>query len=320
MDYRIDHQKRLKCQKWADRVKRYWPQFLAIFVDLLAIVTLIIFAFQIKNKTTLEQIYFYELSALVVFLLVYVIVQEYRYSRKARYSEAMFGLHSCIHFLRDFHFDLKNIQKDFDCKNALSDVITSLTNSFSIVTGTHCRGCIKMLEIRNKTLDDFQKINNPKERVKYLFVNTYCRDAQTAYTKSDEDSSNIYVHPVIGNTDFLDLYLRTELRCFFLNNLSTLKGYQNSSLQKDDSELPYQSTIVWPIRKLVYEQDCKKHNPYILNREQDIIGYLCIDSSGRNIFRKRYDFEMGAIIADALFTFLKNYHNYLAKLKEEDKI
>ena len=73
--------------------------------------------------------------------------------------------------------------------------------------------------------------------------------------------------------------------------------------------LPYRSTIVWPIRKLVYPQDGEDGNR--LNHEQDIIGYLCVDSARQKVFRNDYDTQLGAIVADSVFIFLKRYHEYL---------
>jgi hypothetical protein len=306
-DYRAHHDDRLK-NDWVNRVKRYWPQIFNLLASFSAIIILIITVFGVEKKTTKELIFIIELSVFSISLFSFVIIQEFRYSRKARYSEAMYSVHSCIHFLRDFHCDFNSICKEIDCKHALSQVITSFANAFSLVTGTHCRACIKTIEIRNKTQEQFQSINDPKERVKYLYVTTFCRDSASALGKSADDE---YTHPINGNTDFLELYLDVNKRMFISNDLNSEKGYQNSSLQAN-KELPYRSTIVWPIRKLVYKQDIEMKKG-IFNQEQDIIGYLCIDSASRNVFLKRYDFEMGAIVADALFIFLKNYHAYLNK-------
>ena len=128
------------------------------------------------------------------------------------------------------------------------------------------------------------------------------------YTLSLHDALPISIN---GNTDFLELYLNFEKRMYFSNNIPHEKGYSNSSFQIN-KKLPYSSTVVWPIRKLVYVQDKKADE--LLNQEQDIIGYLCVDSARRNVFQEGYDFEMGAIIADALFVFLKGYHTYLNKV------
>lgn len=303
-DYRTLHDERLRISDWGRRIVRYWPEVISLIASLITIISLVILVFNYNEKTTLSLIYTIELSSFSLFLIGYVIFQEYRFSRKARYAEATYSIHSCVHFLRDLHFDLESIQKKVDCKRALSRVITSFANAFSLITGTRCRACIKTLEIRNISPENFYKISDKKEQVNYLFIDTFCRDTVTVSNNGDE-----YIHPVISNTDFLELYLDIDKRFFFCNNIDVYKGaYQNSSAQSG-KKLSYRSTIVWPIRRLVYGQDCGEKA--ILNQEQDIIGFLCIDSGSRNVFRNNYDIEFGAIVADSLFVFLKSYHNFI---------
>jgi len=59
----------------------------------------------------------------------------------------------------------------------------------------------------------------------------------------------------------------------------------------------------------VSERDA--HGGEGFHQKQDIIGYLCIDTNSRNVFRERYDMHLGGIVADALFIFLKNYYDFL---------
>lgn len=310
-DYRILHDERLRVSDWGRRIVRYWPEFISLSASIVTIFSLFVVLFNFTERATLALIYTIELSLFSLFLIVYVISQEYRFSRKARYAEATYSIHSCVHFLRDLHFDLENIQKKVDCKQALSKVVTSFANAFSLVTGTHCRACIKTIEIRNISPEKFYTIIDKKEQVNYLFVNTFCRDTITANNHRDE-----YIHPVISNTDFLELYLDIDKRFFFCNNIDVYKGtYQNSSAQSG-KKLSYRSTIVWPIRRLVYGQDGGEKA--ILNQEQDIIGFLCVDSGRRNVFRSNYDIELGAIVADSLFVFLKSYHNFIENKQASD--
>lgn len=284
---------------------KHWLIVLGTIASIAGITGLIIHVFDVKKKTGLELIYVTEITVFLVLLIVYVIIQEYRFLRKSRYADAMSSIHSCVHHLRDNHFE--NIDKDRDCKKALEAVVTSFANAFSLTTLVHCRACIKLIEKRNKSDREFQKLKDVNERVKYLYISTFCRDANTSSLQSKKPIDS-RVHPVNGNTDFSKLYLNVDERCFFNNDLSLLSNYQNSSMTAG-KELPYRSTIVWPIRRTISRQD--EDTKGIFNLEQDIIGFLCVDSAKKNAFRKTYDFEMGAIVADSLFIFLKSYHKFL---------
>lgn len=311
-DYRSTHDARLRINDWKQRIVRYWPQLISLFASFATIIALIVAIFNVTDKATLSVMYAGELSLFSLFLMGYVIYQEYRFSRKARYAEATYSIHSCVHFLRDYQFDLERLREPVECKRALSKVVTALANAFSLVTGTHCRACIKTLEIRDISQEQFKKMTDPQERFKHLYVTTFCRDEVTTTKRADNLTDN-YAHHVVGNTDFRDLYLNAEKRIFFCNDLQACGGtYQNSSTQALSAagqKLPYRSTIVWPIRKLAYAQDKGEID------KQDIIGFLCVDSARRKVFRNDYDLEMGAIVADTLFVFLKTYHSSLKSPK-----
>jgi hypothetical protein len=308
-DYKSTHDARLRPGDWVGRLVRYWPQLISLISSFATIIGLIIAVFSVNDKATLSVIYAVELSAFSLFLMGYVIFQEYRFSRKARYAEALYSIHSCVHFLRDYQFDQKLLTNTADCQRQLSKVVTSLANSFSLVTGTHCRACIKMLEFRNISQDEYQKLPDNKTRLNYLFVSTFCRDEITTTASVNKaENKDKYTHHVIGNTDFRELYLDVNKRIFFCNDIQACGGdYQNSSTQTGQ-KISYRSVITWPIRKLVYRQD--KDDAGKFNEDQDILGFLCVDSARRNIFREDYDREMGAIVADSLFVFLKKYHDY----------
>jgi len=308
-DYKSTHDARLRQADWAGRLVRYWPQIISLISSFATIVGLIIAVFSVNDKATLSVIYAVELSAFSLFLMGYVIFQEYRFSRKARYAEAMYSIHSCVHFLRDYQFDEKILKDPTDCQEQLKKVVTSLANAFSLVTGTHCRACIKTLEVRGISQDNFQNLQDNNAKLLHLFVNTFCRDEITTTASVNKaESKDKYTHHVIGNTDFRVLYLDVNKRIFFCNDIQACGGdYQNSSTQTGQ-KISYRSVITWPIRKLVYKQDQDDAGKF--NEDQDILGFLCVDSARRNIFREDYDREMGAIVADSLFVFLKKYHDY----------
>jgi hypothetical protein len=309
MDFRNVHDNLIKAP---GRIVRYWPQVLALIADVSAVVAIFIACFCVDNKPLKEIILTSVLAGFFVLILGFVIWQEYRYSRKSRYAEATYSIHNCVHLLRDYYSLIDTMQEE-DCKYCLTKVITSLANAFSLVTGTHCRACIETLQIKNYSKEDFYKLTDPRERVKYLYADTFCRDSITSTSNSEEEiDSNI--HPVNNNTDFRELYVNADMRFFYCKN--TLKSnppYQSTAIVTD-GKLPYKSILVWPIRKMVSSQD--KPCVDMLNKKQDIIGYLCVDSARRDVFNEGYDVEMGAIIADSMFTFLKYYHARLNRNNE----
>jgi len=306
-DYRSFHDSLLE-PDWKIRIARCWPQVVSTSASIIAVIGIVVSLFIVDDKNDTELLYATELSLFSLFLLGYVIFSEYRYARKARYAEAMASIHSAIHILRDYQCDFNSICEDHDCKNALSSVVTAFANAFSLVTGTHCRSCIKTIETRNISQSEFNSLT-PQEQIEYLYVATFCRDRASA---NNENESDNYIHPLSSNTDFLVLYNDVSERRYFSNDINKEDGYQNSSHQAN-KKLPYRSTIVWPIRKLMYAQDRQNE------KEQIILGYLCVDSARMKVFREDYDFEMGATVADALFLFLKSYHNYLKSKNKNNK-
>lgn len=306
-DFRNEHNNLLKMP---GRIIRYWPQALSLVADTATVIAIIVTVFCVNDKSTKELILTIEFAVLFVLILSFVVWQEYRYSRKARYAEATYSIHNCVHLLRDYYYEIETMGEK-DCKHYLSKVTTSLANAFSLVTGAHCRACIETLQIKNYSKDDFYKLTEPKERIKYLYADTFCRDSITATSSSGEEiDSNL--HPIIGNTDFRELYSNADMRYFYCKNtLTSNPPYQTTAVQNGGANLLYKSIIVWPIRRMIYTQD-KPCND-MLNKQQDIIGYLCVDCARRDVFRKDYDVQMGAIVADSLFTFLKYYHAKLNK-------
>jgi len=102
MDYRNLHKEFLST--WPNRIRRYWVEVITTFASFAAVITLIITVYRIENKSVLDTIFFVELSLFSLLLLGVAIYQEYRFSRKARYAEAIHSIHGCSHILRDYKF------------------------------------------------------------------------------------------------------------------------------------------------------------------------------------------------------------------------
>jgi hypothetical protein len=240
-----------------------------------------------------------------VILLIFLIYFTFTYSRKARYAEATKCMHTALHAARDaYHYLDWCRSKDHDDvvfdENRLcmymKTVLTSISEAFSIVAGVKCRVSIKVLG---------QNTDNQ------LYVRTLARDevSQTQCDKRDLSESN--KHLVTKNTDF---HLITEglSDYFFEGDLEHYPNYMNTSIDEHDGlrgqkwSLPYKSTIVWPIRYVFnrHERDDSQGNC-----QEDIYGFLTVDSSSKNAFSERYDVQMGATLADALFPVMNAYSN-----------
>ena len=183
-----------------------------------------------------------------------------------------------------------------DILERLHESLASLASAFSIVTGVHCRVCIKEVFCPDIEVE-------PKKRA--LRVRTVVRSLSTEDEATETESDW-----VDKNTDFEMIFTQPKkatCNCFFSNNLSTVKNYQNSHWTQevwDKNDFPYISAIVWPIRKLLTAPV-----DGTLHQEHDCLGFLCVDSKARNAFRKRFDFSVGAGYADTLYALLKTYRD-----------
>ncbi|MFO0794136.1 MAG: hypothetical protein U0586_08720 [Candidatus Brocadiaceae bacterium] len=260
-------------------------------------------------------------------LLGLLATQEYRYSRKAKYAEALFFIHSIVHRLRDnFHTLNKISNSSEDAESILKrkvfeeaeKVITSFANAFNLITGTRCRACIKLINNAEPSKKYSELSKEEKERV--LYVETWVRDIDTKLLETKEEP----MHWLCGNTDFSELFSAknpTINNSFFENNLPKRRNYLNTSFELYTEpngrwKLPYKSTIVWPIRKITSDQYDREEGQF--TEKQDILGYLCIDSKARKIFNKSYDVNFGAIVADSIFIFLRRYYMVLNKKRKEN--
>ena len=241
------------------------------------------------------------LIALLVYFLVLFLFLGYfihAYSRKARYAEAASCLHQAIHEIRDTSTYLKNCGQEIqkyelaEFKGHLERVLESAVKAYTIVTGTNCRAAIKLIGGAS---------NN-------LHVKTLSRDSTSARNCNEKDKAEGTKHKIVKNSDF-NLILNNGRKFFFCNDIRSSKEYINSSTPENGETLPYSSVLVLPIRGTnshESEDDADKYK---------YLGFLAIDSSSRNVFVEKYDIQMGAIVADALYhvldtwSQLQNLHN-----------
>lgn len=246
-------------------------------------------------------------------LLIFLILFTFKFARKSRYSEATKCLHSALHASRDaYHYldwcksdDHKKIQfNEKQLCSYMKTTLTSIADAFTIVTGVRCRCSIKVLGQDDKN---------------QLFVKTLARDEVSRTECKQKDSSETNAHLVSLNTDFCEI-TEGNLDYFFVGNLTKYVNYTNTSMKKHNGfrgkkwTLPYKSTIVWPIRYVYDEFETGNGNDTNENdTNEDLYGFLTVDSSSMNAFIERYDVQMGALLADALFPVLNAYINLKSK-------
>jgi hypothetical protein len=147
-----------------------------------------------------------------------------------------------------------------------------------MVTGTNCRVAIKILGGSGNS-----------------FVKTLARDSASAQSCHEKDKSEGKQHTVVKNTDY-NLILNGGRSYFFCNNIPSSKEYINTSKDEYGEKLPYAAAIVLPVRS-ANSQQCEGATD-----KYRCLGFLAVDSAARNAFLEKYDVQLGAIVADALYS------------------
>lgn len=261
----------------------------------------IIFAFD-KYWTVSSQDGRVGLVLLAVFagvFLVCSVVQEFRYSRKTRYAESLPMIYTVLGSCSDGAVNAPTETNPAHITERVRDICNKLSDAFSIITGTRCAVCVKILEFGPDSI-----IENTSRPV----TSTLCRDYVSNQKRAYRDERP---HWLDLNTDFDEMFKTIDRPgggVFFENNLSSLFNYNNTSFETcggppKDVRLLFARSI---IRRLTWNL------PYIStigavifpmapSRDDRLVGFLCVDSSSRNNFRKRYDIELLRSISGALY-------------------
>jgi hypothetical protein len=252
-----------------------------------------------------NRVFVFELLGLSGLLAAYI---AYSTRRKLhRYAQAIFYLHYINHILRD-HVAQVARGKSPQLDALLEDIVDATAHCFSVLIGRRCRCTMK--EVRSDRT-----------------IVTVVRDRITATHSPDTSRQE---HRIEENTDFENLWLGRGgcIRFFLCNNLVALwknHNYKNSSFkQTGDPEivsfmgvqwrvrwpLPYKASIVWPIRYVPDERRWPALDEATLSsmpaeQRPFVWGFLCIDSKAMGVFDEIHAPELGASIADAIFTLLQ---------------
>lgn len=281
---------------WWENVQNAWGHWLhATYALLLTVSLLAIGATEAKDlKVLIAYIAVFIYVVILLLFLAYFIIS---YARKARYAEAMYCIHSAIHEIRDLHAYLEYCRKNpityerAHFEEVLRTVLDSLIQALDIVSAVGNRACIKVLTGGEG----------------HEFAQTLCRDSASNIRHKDDDHNEHDKHLIDRNTDF-HLIVKGEKRYFLCNDLTKYPNYMNTSLGPNIHSavpwsLPYVSSLVLPIR---LAKDASGTGATRIR----VFGFLAVDSAARGAYRERFDVEMGAIVADALFPLLELW-NYV---------
>ena len=241
-----------------------------------------------KNSPLWELALVVWMCLLVTALICILFIQERRTRRRFAYTVSLQHIHQVLHDLRDTEAAI--LQRNAEMEEVMPHVMKVLTaaaQAFTTITGHECRSCIKTVHYPTDPGLPVEAAANLRE----LQVSTLARDERTG--PLDGDGEATYVDQ---NTAFEVLFLqRQHYRWFFVNDLRTPPpGYKNSSWAEGVPQ-KYLAAATWPIQKRSDVGDAV----------HDTLGFLGIDSMTPAIFDRRFDFYVGAGIADALYPLLK---------------
>ena len=220
-------------------------------------------------------------------LIALVVIQERRVARRVRYAVAAEAIHGAAHLIRDAEAGILNDQASTSVTVPLvRDALTEVARAFTLITGSPCRACLKEVHYPQHTA-----ISISADTLRELRVSTLCRDGAGGPPSPADERD----HFVSDNTDFEVLFMkRWKHRWFVSNDLTQETNYKNSSWS-DDRPHDYAATCVWPVQK-TDDTEAGVH---------DTLGFLCIDTLDVDVFDERFDFHVGAAVADSFYPLLK---------------
>lgn len=275
-------------------MRRLVGQYLLTIISLVA-AAITIYQYKVSQFDAAQQnekISILFLGGLASFFLIESLYYRIRWGRESRYARVLENVNKA--FTTVHYLDMVN-ESVAKINNEMMVFCSNCAFAFSFITGSKCAVAVKIITmIENDGTKDFA-------------TQTLFRDGESnAKRKQTNDGT---VHWISQNTDFSVImeHFRDPARRHFLSNrLPFIDFYQNTSFkdygnpQTSDVRffnklvrnrtwpLPYKSTLVVPI--------C----PMNSKLKTDIIGFLCVDSSDRGVFKKRFDLDLLIGIADGM--------------------
>jgi hypothetical protein len=294
----------------AGRLTRYFYEIINLVASIVTIVSFAVVT--IKSKTP-EFWYVIILFAYLGIVVIFAFVQSCRYARKSRYAEASRIFHPIAHILRDAMYHVKEMEEPI-FERTLERILTALSSGLEIVTGTKVRACIKLLKVDGGITD--LKGLDVEHRKDKIYAETYVQDPNSYWPKKNYSDYPYDKDRLSCNSAFCSIF-RGDCDYFLENNIPRAykrRRYENSSFMIYGKGvyggrawiLPYRSTILWPIRKLLKPITNSLHREPLIETH-DVLGFLCVDSASRNVWASRYDTQIGASVADLLYLFMDKW-------------
>jgi hypothetical protein len=245
------------------------------------------------------------------FFLICSIVQEFRYSRKTRYAESL-PLIGMV-YERCIEGASPQIGSEKEIRQCTQLICNYLASALSIITGTRCSVCIKVLDSSPAQIVDGSS---------RISVSTLCRDeASRERGKGDFKGE---VHWLDQNSDFLDMFEtinKPNGGTYFANNLPSRYDYRNTSFntyggKPKDISVPIVRTVV---RNLTWTLPYKSTIGSVIYPMEPsatvdrLVGFLCVDSNSRRSFSKRYDVGLVRAVSGALHPMMYKWTEIVAK-------
>lgn len=233
------------------------------------------------------------MAAFATSLFVINVAQRRIFSRKTLYGEFLteiLDIHNRIN-----QENLQKLNNRNDILQVAKAICNDLSNLMRLVTGRPCAACIKVVDA-------------PVDEEGQVSTYTFCRDSRSLPKRNYNEDKK---HWISANTDFLEIFRHEGppiTRYFFENYLPSRQGYNNSRFESSGFRqetlsrwvrpffrsatwpLPYKSTIVVPIFPLVTDED-----------PPPVMGFLCVDSPARGVFRQQYDVGLIRSVAACLY-------------------
>ncbi len=166
----------------------------------------------------------------------------------------------------------------------LKMICNGLKEFFDKKTHSKCAVSIKVAVSRENDISSWEFKN-------------ICRDDKSI--NRDTDQYKHAKHNVIGNTAYdhvINNLLQKKIKkiAYINNNIPNSKDYKSTSKFNDDTVLPYQSEIVYPIMRM-----------NTIGKDTQMCGFICVDCNIKNKFGYvKYDEFILKSITDNLYDVL----------------
>lgn len=209
-------------------------------------------------------------------------------ARAARYDAALPHIHNAFHVLRDADAIIREAVPGNSSQPIyhplLVNSLAHFASAWNAVTGVACRVAVKELV---SNVDQSNTVIDLSTDARHFDVRHWIRSAPAPRASADAPT------PLSENSDFkIVMDQGDDRRFFFSNDLDRTPGYINPHRRPDGQAHEYNAAMVWPVQRRLDDHKVR------------LLGFLCVDSIDREVFREASDFHLGAAFADTLYSLL----------------